>query len=111
MTLSAHKKFLVTVVEAKEDGELHTINGTIPVRKGELIAHNQFGEPSIMTRDYYERNYISVEKVKKQKKFVKSPFEEAYEKQLIEFNNLEFNSLEDEQYIEGTRELHKNENN
>lgn len=111
MTLFAHKSFLVTISEAEEDGELHTINGTIPVRKGEMIAHNQFGEPSIMPRDYYERNFVQVAKVKKQKKFVKSPFEEEYEKQLREFSNLEFNNLEDEQYINGTRELHKNENN
>jgi hypothetical protein len=65
MTLSAHKKFLVNVVEAEEDGSLLTIHGEIPILKGQLIAHDQFGGASVMPREYYERNYIPVQKVKK----------------------------------------------
>jgi hypothetical protein len=98
MTLSAHKKFLVNVVEAKEDGVLLTINGDIPVRKGELIAHNQFGEASIMPKDYYDRNYVPVKKVKK-----KSLFAEAYEQALGEFS-LD-SSFEDQDYITKTKEI------
>jgi hypothetical protein len=65
MALAAHKKFLVTVVEAEEDGILYTVDGKIAVHSGELIAHDQLGGVSIMPKDYYQRNYVQVEKVRK----------------------------------------------
>lgn len=98
MTLSAHKKFLVNVVPAEEDGVLHTINGDIPVRKGELIAHNQFGEASIMPKDYYKRNYTEVQRVKK-----RTEFAESYTQALNEFG-LD-SQFEDDYYITKTKEI------
>ena len=98
MTLSAHKKFLVNIIPAEEDGVLYTINGDIPVRKGELIAHNQLGEASIMPKDYYERNYIPVKKVKKRPLFA-----EAYAQAAVEFS-LDSN-IESDDYILGTKKI------
>jgi hypothetical protein len=61
----ANRKYLVTANEVEEDGILYLIDGKIKVLKGNMILHNELGEVSVMPKDFFERNYIGVQKVKK----------------------------------------------
>lgn len=62
--LYAHRKFLVTATQAKEDGELLTVHGKIPVFVGNVVAHDDLGNPFVMPESYFKENYIPVKKVK-----------------------------------------------
>jgi hypothetical protein len=90
----ANKKFLVNISEAQEDGVLHLINGDIPVLKGNIVAHSQSGETLVMPRDYFERNYVEVEKVKKKVNI----------EQMAENYAQEWSNFEEEDYIERFQE-------
>jgi hypothetical protein len=90
----ANKKFLVNVTEAEEDGTLLLINGDIPILKGNIIAHNQLGETFVMPKDYFERNYIEVEKVKKKVDI----------EQMTENYAQDWSKFEEEDYIETFQE-------
>jgi hypothetical protein len=62
--LYADKRFLVHVNKAETDGELLTINGSIPYEKGHMIATDQLGNQSLMSEQYFKRNYEPVRKTK-----------------------------------------------
>jgi hypothetical protein len=98
----ANKKFLVNISEAEEDGVLHLINGDIPVLKGNIVAHSQSGETLVMPRDYFERNYVEVEKVKKPKIDIE---------QMAENYAQDWSNFDDEEYIERFQETVRNRNN
>lgn len=100
MTLAAHKKFLVNVIEAEEDGVLNTVDGTLNVRKGDLILHNQLGEQSVVSKSYYNENYFQVQKVKKSSEFAKSYAQAASEFSLD-------SQFENPDYITKTKEISK----
>lgn len=102
--LYAHRKFLIHVTQATEDGELITQNGTIPVFAGNRISHNELGEPFVMTDDYFKRNYLPVEKVK-----VIPNFAETFEQQCREFSSLE--QEDDKDYIETFQSKVRERNN
>jgi hypothetical protein len=104
--LYANNKFLVSVERVDEDGELHTVNGSIPVWKGNLIMTDQYGNQSVTTESYFYENHTPVRKMKHaQPKKKKSPFEIQ---QIAEGYNCLKNSIEDESYINGQMELTRN---
>lgn len=102
--LYAHKNNLVHINEIEEDGRLLTTIGEIPVYKGDISITFINGITRLIDKQELDE-YVQVERVKKPK-FNK----EQYEKMFMEFSDLELNSLEDQEYINGTRDLHKNDN-
>ncbi len=82
----AFKSWLVSVNEADEDGVLHTIEADLYPRKGDLIATDQNGRTSLISRELLENELIPVEKVQSlvEKPKKKNPFESMSEEQLSE---------------------------
>jgi hypothetical protein len=104
MEYYSHKKSLIQVERIEDDDVLITQSGNIPVKKGMLIAKDDFGNIYPMNEEDFNSNYALVKKVEKPKM---SSFEEAYAQQLMEFGSLDSN-FEDEKYISKTLELSKN---
>lgn len=97
----ANRKFVVSATEAEEDGILHLINGDTDVFKGNMICVNQLGETLVMPKDYFERNYIEIEKVKKKVDI----------NQMSENYRQNWDTLEEEDYIDRFQETVKERNN
>lgn len=102
----ASKRFLVQVERPEQEGEIHTIYGTLPVKPNDVLATDEFGVQFVMSEDYFKNNYVAVKKVEPKPRITqKSPFEEAYAQALMGFS-LESN-VESDEYINGTKELIK----
>jgi hypothetical protein len=71
------KRFLVQVERPEQEGEIHTIYGTLPVKPTDILATDEFGTQFIMSDQYFSDNYVPVKKVNKTKTPRKSPFEMA----------------------------------
>jgi hypothetical protein len=96
----ANKKFLISVEKPEDDGFLLTSEGEIPFSKeGYYIATDENGNKFVCPETYFNENYVPVKKVSKPKRKHKSPFEEQYEKQLLEFASVQMSQEEDESYI------------
>ncbi len=107
--LYAHKKFLVSVNRAEEDGVLLTQFSELPIKKGELFAVDRLGNTFPLADKYFKDNYVPVERVNQKRTKQLSPFEEQYYKTAYE-EMAKLNSEEDSTYIEGTKEkLQSNE--
>jgi siroheme synthase len=76
--LYADKRFLVHVNKAETDGELLTINGSIPVRKGDVITTNQLGNQSVLSEVVFDNNYDAVKKAKKRNTYDLDDIASAY---------------------------------
>lgn len=63
----SHKKFIGDIVEVEDDGILHTELASIPVKKGEIIFKPFDSHAEILSKDYFEKNYVPVEVKKKPK--------------------------------------------
>jgi hypothetical protein len=107
MEYYSHKKSLIQVERIEDDDVLITQSGNIPVRKGTLIAKDDFGNTYPINEEDFNSNYALVKKVEKPNTSRMSPFEETYAQQLMEFGSLDSN-FEDEKYISKTLELSKN---
>jgi hypothetical protein len=59
------KRYLVQVERPKQEGEIHTIYGTLPVNPNDVLATDEFGVQFIMSEKYFNDNYVPVEKIKK----------------------------------------------
>jgi hypothetical protein len=100
--LVVSNKHLYSVNEVEEDGFILTVNGEIPVKKGNLVLHNEFGNTKIETNNSLYEGYTSVNEVKGGRKTKRnlSEIEEMYKQSWV--------SPEIDQYIYGTYELSKN---
>lgn len=104
----AHRKFLVTRNVVEEDGVVETLAGSIPVKRGEILLTNEFGDVDIATEEYFNRYYVPVEKAKEKKPEKKlSPFEEQYFLNAYEEMS-KLNQIEDEDYINEMTKLVSN---
>jgi hypothetical protein len=101
-----HMGDLLSVNRVEEDGTLLTQSSEVPVKTGDIIITNEFGNSSVVPEDTFYKFYKPVRKVRKSRKPTTSPFEEAYAKQLMEFS-LDSN-IESDEYITGTRDLIQN---
>lgn len=72
---------------------------------GEIILKSDRINSKVSDQEFYD-NYVAVRKLRKVKTTRKSPFEVMYAEKLSNFS-LDSN-VEDEQYIEGTKELISN---
>lgn len=61
----ASKRFLVQVERPEQEGEIHTIHGTLPVKPNDILATDEFGVQFVMTEKYFSDNYVPVQKVKR----------------------------------------------
>jgi predicted double-glycine peptidase len=89
-----HKKHIVTVDEVKD---------------GVVVLLDYEGKNIPVTEQWFKDYYIGVDLANGKEHTVTkqpSPFELEYSRQLVEFGGL--NQTEDDTYINGTRELHKN---
>jgi hypothetical protein len=91
---------------AEEDGYIEYGESVQTYFKGNMILTDEYGNQSVVTEETFYNNYTGVRKLYKSKTPRKSPFELAYAEQLVNFS-LE-NNVEDNEYINGTRELLKN---
>jgi hypothetical protein len=100
----AHKKYLYTsMMEAESNGELHTIFGSTPYLKGDLISTNWYGDQKIIPKGQ-DDEYVPVEVKLNVSSKKPSPFEEQY---LKENYKQVWTGDEDEDYIKGTRKISK----
>jgi hypothetical protein len=99
MNYYASKRFLVQVERPEQEGEIHTIHGTLPVKPTDIVATDEFGVQYIMSERHFQDNYVPVEKVKRN--FDLDAMAKAYAEALP-------NQEEDETYINGTKELINN---
>lgn len=107
----ANKRFVGQKTVAKEDGILLTQYGDFPVKKGDIVFKPLKGDPEVIPSEkYFNDNYIQVEAANEKRKArpSKSPFEEQYAKALIEFNQMEMNQNEDQDYINELKGLSEN---
>jgi hypothetical protein len=81
----AHRKALVNVERAEDDGFLDTISGLQVIRKGDLISTNEFGHSNVINEEDFHENYIKVKRLSKPKTPRKSMDEiaEAYKQAWI----------------------------
>jgi hypothetical protein len=95
----ASKRFLVQVEKPEQEGEIITQYGSIPVKPTDIVATDEFGIQFVMTENYFNDNYVPVEKVKRN--FDLEAMAKAYAEALP-------NQEENETYINGTKELINN---
>jgi hypothetical protein len=100
----SHRKHLLHVERAEDDGFLDSAEGLQIVKKNDLLGCDEFGNRFVISEDYFYDNYVPVKKMRVTKTSRKSPFEPAYE----EAYKQNWVSLEDEQYINGTYAISKN---
>jgi hypothetical protein len=94
--LYAHKQSLISVNVAEKDGVLITQSGNIPIKKGTRIAHNEVGNPFMVSPEDFNNNYVPVKKVKSKPKYNADDLASAY----IEMGNLvEESNINNENYI------------
>lgn len=111
MRYYSHRKHLIHVEEANGDGFLHTIEGIQPVKYKDKIAVDEFGNQFVIPLKYFNDTYVEVQKVESDpvRKRQKSPFEEQYERRLMEFGSLP-NPFEDQEYIDKQMKMSKQNN-
>jgi hypothetical protein len=59
------KRYLVQVERPEQEGEIHTIYGTLPVKPNDVLATDEFGVQFVMSEKHFQENYVPVEKIKK----------------------------------------------
>src|SRR5690554_5475282 len=99
--LYAHRKFLVNVNRAEEDGVLTSQFVDVDVKKGELFITDQSGNVETMSDEFFEKNYVPVLRVD----------ELAMAKGYMEMGdiNLEEANASVHTYNDGLNELEKDE--
>jgi hypothetical protein len=97
MQYYSHRKSLITVERIEDDDILITQSGNIPVRKGTLVAKDDFGNTYPMNEEDFNSNYAQVKKVEKPNAPRMSPFEEEMMKGYIEMGQLMKQSNEENQ--------------
>jgi hypothetical protein len=65
MNYYASKRFLVQVERPEQEGEIHTIHGTLPVKPTDIVATDEFGVQYVMSEKHFSENYLPVQKVKR----------------------------------------------
>lgn len=71
----SHRKHLLHIERAEDDGFIDSIEGIQPVSKGDLIGCDEFGNRFVVSEEYFYDNYVPVRKLRKTKTQRKSPFE------------------------------------
>lgn len=92
------KNIIVSVNEAYENAVLETIEGHVPVFKGDKICSNMDGDQLVFSSDYIQK-FEEVEIKPVEKKKMESSFAAMYAEQIEQMNELE--QEEDESYIKG----------
>ena len=98
-------KHLYNVNEVEEDGFILTVNGEIPVTKGNLVLHNEFGDTKIETKERLYDDFTSVTE-SKGKRRTKRSLKEMTE--IAKAYQQGWGTFEDSQYINGTYDINKN---
>lgn len=65
--LYAHRKYVVTINRAEEDGKLLTQFSEYPIRKNELYAVDSFGCAFPIEEENFKKNYVPVKVIDKDK--------------------------------------------
>jgi hypothetical protein len=100
MTLYVDRRHLFDIKRIEKDGFEMTRAGEVPVSAGDVVITNEYGRVGVVSEEYFNENYIPVEKVKK-----KSSFADTYAQSLMNFS-LE-SSFESDEYISKTRDMNK----
>jgi len=103
--LYAHKKFVGEVMVAEQDGVLLTQVGEFSVKKGEKLFNPLNGDPEIITDSRLNNLYLPVESPVKRK--APDDFAQYFMGAYGEYTGEELNQTEDEQYINGTLKISK----
>lgn len=108
MNYYASKRFLVQVERPEQEGEIHTIHGTLPVKPNDILATDEFGVQFVMSDKHFHEHYVPVKKIEtKPRKPKMSPFEqEEFIKALLEQSSMP-SQFESEEYIIGQKALLK----
>lgn len=79
------KKYLVKAMQLDEDFELETIGGRHYGHKGDYLITNADGEQLIVSKGYFEENFVAVIVLNSLPKKADKSFAEEYERQAYEF--------------------------
>lgn len=99
MVYYSHRKHLLHIERAEDDGFLENINGLQVVKRGDLLACDEFGNRFVLEEDYFYDSYVPVKKMRVTQTTRKSPFELAA---IEEGYNCLNSSFESDEYINGT---------
>ncbi|MED3562415.1 hypothetical protein [Bacillus xiapuensis] len=99
-----HKKHIMTAQKIEKDSMIPTQIGETLALEDQIALKDCYGNVDIVNEEWLNDNYVLVKKERKQIKPQKSPFEEMYAKQLVEFGSLP-NQEEELEYITGTQDL------
>jgi hypothetical protein len=107
--LYANKSFLVSTHTVENNGYIETMSGSIPVRVGDIVTTDHYGNVEVTTKEVFNERYVPVSKVKvEDKREIKlSPFEEQYTNAFYSYNGLN-DQVEDPEYIEELKNFVKN---
>lgn len=98
MVYYSHRKHLLHIERAEDDGFLESINGLQVIKRGDMLACDEFGNRFVLEEDYFYDNYVPVKKMRVTQTKRKSPFE--IENAYIEMGKLvEQSNEEGQNYI------------